>query len=96
VLGEGALENRAVSRPDGCPHAIGDLAIGQASERLELSRHETHRHLAGDLAGRVTAHAIGNDKDPAIGNENETILIPRPDDADIGATSRCDVHVTPR
>jgi len=44
----------------------------------------------------VTAHAIGNDKDPAIGNQDETILIPRPDDADIGATSRCDMHVTPR
>ena len=60
---------------------------------MDLVGDDAHRHLARDFPRRVSAHAIGHDEDPPVGNHAETVLIPRPDDADVGTTCGSDVHV---
>src|SRR5439155_1260563 len=56
------------------------------------SRHEAHRHLARDLTGGVPAHAVRNHEDSPVRHHEEAVLVPRPDDADVGAASGGDVH----
>ena len=67
MLGERALKNRAVGRPNGGPHPVRDLLIGQAAQRMDLIRHDPNRHFAGDFSGRVAPHSIGDDEDAARG-----------------------------
>ena len=55
-----------------------------------------HRHVARHLTGRMPAHAVGDDKNSAVRNHEKTVLIPRPDDADVGSTCGGDVHVIPK
>jgi hypothetical protein len=87
MLGESSLKDCAVGRPDRATHPIGYLLVGETAERLELPRHKANRHFTRDFAGGMPTHAVGDDKDAPVGHQDETILIPRPDDADIGAAS---------
>src|SRR6266576_2948434 len=96
VLGECALEDRAVGGADRPAHPLGYLLVAQPAQRVELSRHEAHGHFTGHFARSVPTHAVGNDEDAAVGYHEVAILIPRPDDADIGAPSGCDMHVMSR
>ena len=96
MLGERALKNRAVGRPNGGPHPVRDLLIGQAAQRMDLIRHDPNRHFAGDFPGGVSTHAVGHDKDPPVGDHAEAVFISRPDNADVGAARGSDVHVISR
>src|SRR5258705_1774345 len=63
---------------------------------MDLVRHNPYGHLAGDFTRGVASHAVGHDKNPPVGNHAKTVLVPRPNDADVGATSGSDMHVIPR
>jgi len=92
VLGQCALEDLTVRRSNRRTHPLRDLLIRQAADRVDLLGDDAHRHVTRDFSRRVAPHAIGHDKNPAVGNHAETVLIPRPDDADVGATRGSDVH----
>ena len=95
VLGERALENRGVGRPDRLAHPFGDLLVAQALQGAELASDEFDRHLARDFARRMPPHPVGHDEDAAIGDHEVVILVPRADNADIGAACAGDVHAIP-
>ena len=82
--------------PDCRAHPFRDLGVAQAADGMDLIGDNPYRHLAGDFARRMPAHAVGNDKNSPVGNHSETVLIPRPDNADVGTARGCDVHVIPR
>src|SRR6266581_8254194 len=87
MLGERALEDGAVRGPNRDTHALRYLLVAQTAQRIELAGDVAHRHLARHLTRRMTAHAVGDEEDPAVGDHEVAVLIPRPDDADVGATS---------
>ena len=96
VLGQRALKDRAIRRTDRGAHPLGDLLVGQATDRMDLIGDNPHCHLTGDFARGMSSHAVGNDKNPPVGNHAKTVLVPRPDDAHVGAACGSDVHVIPR
>src|SRR2546421_12998685 len=83
VLGEGALEDGAVRRPDGGAHAVGHLVVAQTLEGPELARDEAHGHFARDFARGVPAHPVRDHEDAPVRDDEEVVLVPRPNDADI-------------
>jgi hypothetical protein len=87
MLGESSLKDCAVGGSDRAPHPIGYLFVVETAQRLELPRYKADRHFTRDFPGGMPTHAVGDDKDAPVGHQDETILIPRPDDADIGAAS---------
>ena len=82
---------------DGVIALVGwDRREGPAELQTQAAYDVAYRHLARDFARRMTTHAVGHDEDPAIGNHEVAVLIPRPDDSDVGATCGGDVHVIPK
>src|SRR5258708_21769857 len=92
VLGERALEDGRVGRADRVAHAVGDLLVVEAAQRAQLPRDQPYRHLARHFTCRVATHAVGDEKDPPLGDHEVAILVPRPNDADIGPTCAGDMH----
>ena len=60
--------------------------VVESLTRVELALDRLNRHLAGDFAGGVAAHAVGDDEQPAVAArvDGEVVLVPGPDHADVG------------
>jgi len=91
VLGERALENRPMPCESPCALRSATMLVGQAAQRVELA---ATKRTAISLATSPAAcppmpSATTN---PAVRTNEVTVLIPRPDDADVGAT--CGVMCT--
>src|SRR4029077_3654568 len=89
---EGTLENRAVRGPNRRAHPVRDLVIREPFQGPELARHEADGHLARHLTGGMATHAVRHHEDPAVGDHEKVVLVPRADDSDVGATGASDVH----
>src|SRR2546422_9613323 len=92
VLGESALKDGAIGGPDRRAHPLGHLVVAEPAQRPELARDVAHRHLARHFARRVPAHAVRDDKDPAVGDHEVVILVPGADHPDIGTAGAGYVH----
>ena len=61
-------------------HAVSGRAILEVSDAGQLELDDLHRHLAGDFARRVTAHAVGDDEQSAVARRRsvhrEVVLVP--------------------
>ena len=95
VLRKRALKDGAIGGADGKAHPLGHLLVVQPQQRAHLAGNDAHGHLTRHLPGRVTAHAVGDDEHPLVGNHEEVVLIPRSDDADVGPARAGDVHSAP-
>ena len=78
----------------GSRHLLVRVCGVQVVEIRKVVAHDLHRHLARDLAGRVSAHAVRDYEKPAIlvGRSIEGILIALSNSADISASRDSKVH----
>ncbi len=73
-------------------HLVGPGRVLVLRARVELGE-RVGRHLAGDLARGVAAHAIGDDEQLLVFNEAEIVLIVGALHPDVGLGGVADLHV---
>ena len=66
--------------------------VDQADRRVERLRDGLDRHRAGDLAGRVAAHAVGHDEEPARRIHVHRVLVVIANDPNVGEHHRLELH----
>ena len=79
VVGLGSRHHLLVGVIHGSNHGVLDRLAGTADalagQRREVVHHRLHRQAAGDLAGVVAAHAVGDQEEVAGQVELEVILV---------------------
>src|SRR5207248_8245028 len=96
-LGERSLVDCMVRRLERLGDTPFDAVCLEIADLRELAHHDLYGHFAGDFTGGVSAHAIGNDEEAALGVRlrRVMVLIAGADHPDIGASSVKQTHYQP-
>ena len=84
--------------PIGVPQGVGDhlerVGALEVTQLFEVGGDDLDGHLAGDLAGRVAAHAVGDHEEAAILVRvgEEVVFVALSDAADVGSGGYGKVH----
>ena len=75
---------------------LNAIAIDQLSVVVHRVADLVDRDRRGDLAGGVTAHAIGDQEQPELLVDEEVILVVIPLPADVGRCGKRELHRSPQ